>query len=91
MRKFRCRKCRKTFETEGKRRDWMDATYGPCFQYTAACPSCGGECAEVMPAVLSRKGEDSDDFGGGSDDPGSGGSDFGGDGDSGSGGGDFDD
>jgi len=41
---FYCDACRRKFEAEGVKTNWIDRTYGPCTRWTASCPDCGEEC-----------------------------------------------
>jgi len=59
--KFICEPCKKTFEAEGSKREWVDRTYGPCSRWTALCPDCGAEC-QMVPAAHLQTG-DFDDAG----------------------------
>lgn len=43
MSTFYCEQCRKKFEAEGTKTEWMDRTYGPCSRWTAPCPLCRTE------------------------------------------------
>jgi len=44
--KFTCPKCHSIFESEGRKDEYISATYGPCFKYVADCPTCGTESNE---------------------------------------------
>lgn len=44
--KFKCPNCNLLFEDKGIKRDYISSIYGPCFKYTAICPTCKIECDE---------------------------------------------
>ncbi|MGB9745320.1 MAG: hypothetical protein ACPLXM_00115 [Bacteroidales bacterium] len=46
MLRFYCSTCRKEFEAEGRKDEYVSPVYGPCSHYIADCPDCGKECGE---------------------------------------------
>jgi hypothetical protein len=58
MTKFTCETCKKTFEAEGTKQEWIDRTYGPCSRWVAVCPDCGAECQMARTAHPQEGGFD---------------------------------
>lgn len=57
MSTFYCEHCRKKFEAEGEKTEWIDRTYGPCSRWTASCPACGAESGLAKTAHVHGDGE----------------------------------
>jgi len=55
---FYCDACRRKFEAEGVKTNWIDRTYGPCTRWTASCPDCGEECQLAKTAHAHGDGGD---------------------------------
>lgn len=53
MLRFECRPCGRRFEAEGEIEEWTSAIYGPCREYSAACPACGAAAKEYRPKTAS--------------------------------------
>ncbi len=62
--RFVCETCKKTFEAEGTKQEWVDRTYGPCSRWVATCPDCGMECQTERTFRLQVDGFDDDETGG---------------------------
>lgn len=64
--RFVCETCKKTFDAEGTKQEWMDRTYGACSRWVAVCPDCSAECQTARTVKLQADGLDSADPDGGS-------------------------
>ncbi|NTW32143.1 MAG: hypothetical protein HGB12_05900 [Bacteroidetes bacterium] len=53
--KFWCISCKKIFENEGNKKEWIDVIYGPCMKYIAECPECKTECNEYREPSYQKK------------------------------------
>ena len=46
IKRFWCSACKKIFEAEGNKKEWIDPIYGSCMKYITECPDCKAECNE---------------------------------------------
>lgn len=60
--KFYCQNCQKSFEAEGKKVDYFNPIYGPCWKRKALCLTCGNECDEHTQINSSKKNIDFDNY-----------------------------
>jgi hypothetical protein len=54
MMKFYCNTCRKEFDAQGRKEEFISPVYGPCSHYVADCPDCGRESSEYRAPKASR-------------------------------------
>lgn len=64
--RFVCETCKKTFEAEGTKKEWIDRTYGACSRWVAICPDCGAECQTEPTIQLQVDGLGDESMDGGS-------------------------
>ena len=62
MNKFFCQSCQLEFEAEGKKLEYQDRLYGPCWKRVANCPTCDKECDELKPTSSSKSNEEFDTY-----------------------------
>lgn len=62
MNKFYCSGCQNIFEAEGRKIEYTNPVYGPCWERKATCPKCGNECDEYRQKSLSKKNFNFDSY-----------------------------
>lgn len=56
MNKYFCKSCDLVFESQNPvRNEYLDPIFGPCWNYTAACPECGDICSEKTEKKNAKK------------------------------------